>query len=60
MLNGVMVGFLLGDRSVELEEAMAMLRQWLFPNDRSGAAVIRNPVTRGEQATTMQMPLRWG
>jgi hypothetical protein len=38
MLNGVMVGFLLGDRSVELEEAMAMLRQWLFPNDRSGAA----------------------
>jgi hypothetical protein len=38
MLNGVMVGFLLGDRGMELEGAMAMLRQWLFRNDRSGEA----------------------
>jgi hypothetical protein len=34
MLNGVLVGFLLGKRGVDLEGAMAMLRQWLFPNDR--------------------------
>ena len=38
MLNGVLIGFLLGNRGVDLEGAMAMLRQWLFPNDRSGEA----------------------
>jgi uncharacterized protein (DUF924 family) len=35
MLNGMLIGFLLGNRGVDLEGAMAMLRQWLFPNDRS-------------------------
>ncbi len=38
MLSGVLIGFLLGNQKVDLEGAMAMLRQWLFPNDRSGAA----------------------
>lgn len=38
MLNGALIGFLLGNRGVDLEGAVAMLRQWLFPNDRSGAA----------------------
>ena len=38
MLNGTLIGFLLGNSGVDLEVAIAMFRQWLFPNDRSGAA----------------------
>ena len=38
MLSGVLIGFLLGNQGVDHEGAMAMLQQWLFPNDRSGAA----------------------
>jgi AcrR family transcriptional regulator len=38
-LNGLLIGFLfLGNQAVDLDGAMAMLRQWLFPNDRSDPA----------------------
>src|SRR5216684_1699938 len=35
-LNGLLIGFLfLGNQGLDLEGAMAMLRQWLFPGDHT-------------------------